>query len=92
MPSEGPAADAARAAFRAHIGAPGHAVDHARAAIAGLEEAFAAATLRPTPALEIMLGDLRAALEGGGGTPLGGKTSDAARRIMAAIGRELDRA
>jgi hypothetical protein len=92
MPSEGAAADAARAAFRAHIGASGHAVDHARTAIGGLEEAFAAGALRRTPTLELMLGDLRAALEGGDGTPLGGKTSDAARRIMAALGRELDSA
>jgi hypothetical protein len=91
-PSTGPAADAARAAFRAHIGAPGHAVEHARAAIAGLDEAIAAGALRPTPALDLMLGDLRAALEGDAGQPLGGKSSDAARRIMVAIGRELDRA
>ena len=35
-PSTGPAADAARAAFRAQLEATGHAVDNARIAVAGL--------------------------------------------------------
>jgi len=42
-----------------------------------------------------MLADLRRALDAGDDSdagPLGGKSADAARRISAAIGRELDRA
>ena len=41
MPSTGPAADAARAAFREQMEAKGHAVENARAAVDGLEAAFA---------------------------------------------------
>lgn len=91
----GPAADAARAAFRARIAEPGHAVDNVRAAAADLEAALDAGALRRTPILNLMLGDLRSALDAGddgGAGPLGGKSADAARRISAAIGRELDRA
>ncbi len=92
MASTGPAADSARAAFRAHLGASGHAVANARAAAAGLEEAFAAGSLSRTPAIDLMLADLAAALEQEGGSALGGKSADAARRILAAIGRQLDEA
>ena len=41
MASSGPAADAARAEFRELMEAKGHAVENARAAVAGLEAAFA---------------------------------------------------
>ena len=41
MPSTGPAADAARAAFRERMEAKGHAVENARKAVDGLEAAFA---------------------------------------------------
>ena len=41
MASTGPGAEAARAAFRELMEAKGHAVDNARAAVAGLEAAFA---------------------------------------------------
>jgi hypothetical protein len=94
MSSSGPAADAARAAFRAHLGAKGHAVDNARAAAAGLELAFAAGDLVRTPSLELMLADLAVALEAdpGAGDKLGGKSAEAARFILRAIDRELDRA
>jgi hypothetical protein len=94
MSSTGPAADAARAAFRAHRGAKGHATDNARAAAAGLERAFADGDLARTPSLELMLADLAAALETDpvAGDRLGGKSAEAARFILRAIDRELDRA
>jgi len=92
--SEGPAADAARAAFRAHLEAKGHVVDNARAAVADLETAFAAGTLQRTPALDRMLGDLAPALDADGdaGARLGGKSAEAARFILRAISRALDEA
>jgi len=92
MASEGPAADAARVAFRELMEARGHAVDNARAAVAGLEGAFAAGALVRTPALDAMLGDLAVALHTGEGDKLGGKSAEAARFILRAISRELDRA
>jgi hypothetical protein len=90
--SRGPAADAARVDFRAHLEAKGHVVDNARAAVAGLETAFAAGTLRRTPALDRMLGDLALALDADveGGEKLGAKSAEAARFILRAISRELD--
>jgi len=90
--SEGPAAEAAREAFRARANAPGHAIDNARLAIAGLEAAFAAGSLRKTPVLGAMLADLSVALEQDEGQKLGGKSAEAARFIMRAISRELDSA
>ena len=92
MTSTGPAADAARAAFRAHLEAKGHVVDNARAAVAGLETAFSAGALERTPALDRMLRDLALALDADGdvGTRLGGKSAEAARFILRAISRELD--
>ena len=92
MASTGPAADAARATFRATMDAKGHAVDNARAAAAGLEAAFAAGALQRTPTLELMLGDLGRALEQDDGQKLGGKSAEAARFILRAISRELDNA
>jgi hypothetical protein len=92
MPSIGPAADAARAAFREHMDAKGHAVDNAREAAAGLEVAFASGALARTPALDLMLGDLAQALTADEGSKLGGKSAEAARFILRAISRELDRA
>lgn len=86
------AAAGARAAFRARIDARGHAVDNARAAIAGLESAFASGSLRRTPTLDLMLGDLARALEQDEGQRLGGKSAEAARFILRAISRELDSA
>jgi hypothetical protein len=95
MTSAGPAADAARAAFRAHLDAKGHAVENARAAVADLEAAFAAGALARTPALDRMLADLAVALypgDGGAGERLGAKSAEAARFITRAIARELDQA
>ncbi|MFN8631255.1 MAG: hypothetical protein U0838_13345 [Chloroflexota bacterium] len=92
MPSTGPAADAARAAFAAHMEAKGHAVDNARAAAADLETAFTSGALVRTPALELMLGDLARALDADEGEKLGGKSAEAARFILRAISRELERA
>lgn len=94
MPSGGPAADAARAAFRGHLEAKGHVVENARAAVAGLEGAFAAGALERTPALDRMLADLALALDTGegGGVTLGGKSAEAARFILRAISRELEEA
>jgi hypothetical protein len=92
LPSTGPAADAARAAFRAQMEAPGHAVENARLAADGLDAAFASGALVKTPALEGMLSDLALALEQDDGQKLGGKSAEAARFILRAIGRELDNA
>jgi hypothetical protein len=92
MTSGGPRADAARAAFRERMDAKGHAVENARLAVAGLESAFAAGDLVRTPALDLMLGDLMRALEQDEGQKLGGKSAEAARFILRAVSRELDRA
>jgi hypothetical protein len=92
MASSGPAAEAARAEFRATMEARGHAVDNARAAAAGLEAAFASGALQRTPVLAQMLGDLGLALEQDDGQKLGGKSAEAARFILRAISRELDNA
>jgi hypothetical protein len=92
VPTKGPAADAARLAFRERAQATGHVVDNAREATAGLEAAFAAGALVRTPALTQMLDDLSRALEQDEGQRLGGKSAEAARFILRAISRELDRA
>lgn len=94
MTSTGPAAEAARAAFRERMAAPGHVVANARDAAAGLEAAFAAGALVRTPALGAMLADLAAALEPdpGAGGKTGGKSAEAARFILRAIDRELEHA
>jgi hypothetical protein len=92
MASSGPAAEAARAAFRERMDAKGHAVENAREAVAGLEVAFAAGTLARTPFLDRALGDLMAALEQDAGQKLGGKSAEAARFILRAISRELENA
>jgi hypothetical protein len=90
--SSDPSADAARADVRELIGAKGHAVDNARAAVARLEAAFADGSLQRTPSLDLYLGDLMRALEQDEGEKLGGKSAEAARFILRAIDRELDRA
>jgi hypothetical protein len=92
MASTGAAAAAARAAFREQMEAKGHVVENARVAVAGLEAAIAAGTLVRTPLLDQMLGDLSLALEQDEGQKLGGKSAEAARFILRAIGRELDNA
>jgi hypothetical protein len=90
--SAGPSADAARADIRELIAAKGHSVDNARAAVARLETAFADGSLQRTPSLDLFLGDLTRALEQDEGEKLGGKSAEAARFILRAIDRELDRA
>jgi hypothetical protein len=90
--SSGPAADAARADVRELIAAKGHAVDNARAAVARIEQAVAAGDLSLTPDLQTYLNDLMVALEQDDGQKLGGKSAEAARFILRAIDRELDRA
>ena len=92
MSSGGPAADAARADVRELIEAKGHVVDNARGVIARLDAAFAADDLVRTPALMQFLADLEPALEQDDGQKLGGKSAEAARFILRAIYRELDRA
>lgn len=92
MTTEGPAADAARTDVRELIEAKGHAVDNARAAVARLEAAFADGSLERTPSLDLFLGDLMRALEQEEDQKLGGKSAEAARFILRAIDRELDRA
>ena len=92
MSSEGPAADAARRDVRELIEARGHVVDNARGVIARLDAAFAAGDLRRTDLLTQFLADLEPALEQDDGQKLGGKSAEAARFILRAIDRELDRA
>jgi hypothetical protein len=92
MASQGPEAEAARAAFREAIEAKGHAVENVRHAVAALDAAFAAGTLRRTPFLHQALGDLMLALEQDEGQRLGGKSAEAARFIARAIARELENA
>lgn len=92
MTVRGTGGEQARADFRDLIEAKGHAVDNARAAVARLEVAFAAGDLRRTETLDRMLLDLEVALEQDEGQKLGGKSAEAARFILRAIGRELDNA
>jgi hypothetical protein len=92
VPSSGPAADAARADVRELIAAKGHAVDNARAAVARLDAAFADGSLRRTAAMDQYLADLMLALDQDEGEKLGGKSAEAARFILRAVDRELDRA
>jgi len=92
MTTEGPAADSARAHVRGLIEAKGHTVDNARAVIARLDVAFVAGDLERTATLDLMLGDLARALEQDDDQKLGGKSAEAARFILRAIDRELDRA
>ena len=92
MTTTGPGANAARAEVRELIAAKGHTVDNARAAVARLEAAFAAGDLARTPSMDLFLADLMRALEQDEGEKLGGKSAEAARFILRAIDRELDRA
>jgi hypothetical protein len=92
MTSTGPAADTARADVRELIAAKGHAVDNARAAVARIEAAIDAGDLVMTSELKTYLDDLMVALEQDDGQKLGGKSAEAARFILRAIDRELDRA
>ena len=92
MTSTGPGAEAARRDARELIGAKGHVVDNARALIARLDAAFEAGDLQRTPLLMQFLADLEPALEQDEGQKLGGKSAEAARFILRAIDRELDRA
>jgi hypothetical protein len=92
MSSAGPAADAARRDIREVIEAKGHVVDNARGVIARLDAAFAAGDLHRTAALMQFLADLEPALEQDAGQKLGGKSAEAARFILKAVDRELDRA
>jgi hypothetical protein len=90
--SSGPGAEAARRDVRELIAAKGHAVDNARAVVARLDAAFAAGELQRTASLMLYVDDLSRALEQDEGQKLGGKSAEAARFILRAIDRELDRA
>jgi len=90
--TSGAAADAARAEVRELIVAKGHTVDNARSAVARLEAAFAEGALVRTPAMDLFLADLMRALDQDEGEKLGGKSAEAARFILRAIDRELDKA
>jgi hypothetical protein len=92
MTTVGPASDAARSDVRELIAAKGHAVVNARAAVARLEAAFADGSLERTETLDLFLADLMRALEQDEDQKLGGKSAEAARFILRAIDRELDRA
>ena len=89
---DGAAAAAVRTAFREQAEAKGHVVDNARIAADGLEAAFAAGILVRTPTLDLMLADLARALEQDDGQRLGAKSAEAARFVLRAISRELDKA
>ena len=78
--------------MRELIAAKGHTVDNARLAVARLETAFADGSLERTPSMDLFLADLMRALEQDDGQKLGGKSAEAARFILCAIDRELDRA
>lgn len=89
--ADGPAAGrAARDRFADRIAAPGHAVENVRAAVASLDDAFAAGALQMTPEIDRMLADLRLAIEQDDGQKLGGKSAEAARFIARALLRQLD--
>ncbi|MEX1169307.1 MAG: hypothetical protein WEE50_04105, partial [Chloroflexota bacterium] len=91
MTTTGPAAESARADVRELIAAKGHTVDNARAAVARLEGAFADGSLERTSTFDLFLGDLMRALDQEEDQKLGGKSAEAARFILRAIDRELDR-
>lgn len=90
--SDPDAAAAAIEAFRANLDAKGHSVDNARLAADALEAAFRQGALARTPLIDQMLADLMVALEQDEGQKLGGKSAEAARFILRAISRELDKA
>jgi hypothetical protein len=92
MTTNGAAAEAARTEVRELIAAKGHTVDNARAAVVRLESAFADGSLERTPSMDLFLADLMRALEQDDDQKLGGKSAEAARFILRAIDRELDRA
>ncbi len=92
MTSAGTAAEAARAEVRAIVDEKGHVVDNARRAVERLDRAFGEGALERTPLLVGMLADLERALVQDEGQRLGGKSAEAARFILRAISRELDRA
>lgn len=94
MTTTGPAAEAARVAFRACLAAKGHVVENARTAVSEVEVALAAGVLARTPNLDRMLADLAVALHAdvAAGEKLGAKSAEAARFILPAISRELDQA
>ena len=92
MSSSGPGAEQARADVREIIAAKGHTVDNARAAVARLDAAFVAGDLERTPSFDLFLADLMRALDQDEGEKLGGKSAEAARFILRAIDRELERA
>ena len=92
MSSTGKSADLARTEVRELIAAKGHSVDNARTAVARLERAFVDGALERTPSLDLFLADLMRALDQDEGEKLGGKSAEAARFILRAIDRELERA
>ena len=92
MASTGPAAEAARQDVLELIGAKGHAVENAREAIARLERAFDEGALERTPFLDQAINDLTVALDQEDGQKLGGKSAEASRFILRAIGRGLNEA
>lgn len=70
----------------------GHAVEIGRDVGDRLRRAFAEGALQRTEELEAALADLDLALEQAEGQKLGGKSAEAARFILRAIDRQLDRA
>ena len=71
--------------------AKGHAVDSARRAADRLEMALVDGSIAASPLVDRMLADLHAALAMADGQRLGGKSAEAARFVLRAIVRELER-
>jgi hypothetical protein len=92
LSTPGLAAERARSDVRELIAAKGHVTEKARLAVERLEAAFAAGGLQRTPEMMLFLADLAPALEQAEGQKLGGKSAEAARFVLRAIDRELDRA
>jgi hypothetical protein len=88
--TSGSAAEAARREFGEILERPGHAVDNARTAVAGLEAALERGDLLRTSDLDQALADLQLALAQADGQKLGGKSAEAARFIGRYIRRLLD--
>jgi len=88
----GPAAAAARTDVRELINAIYADFTQSVTELSQLRRAFETGDLERTPAMMLFLADLAPALEQLEGQKLGGKSAEAARFILRAIDRELDRA
>lgn len=86
-----PTAALARDEIRSIAGDRGHPVDRAQRLIDRMQALFEAGTLQRSPAVDAMIADLATAIAATPDGRPGGKSPEAARLIMAAIVRQLDR-